>query len=294
MSFKQIFLQDLTNQIVNTPMQGVSQNTKQHLNSLTEYLLTPSVSPKALGLTYATIKYWETKGYLILSLPKEADEWRKYSVIELLWFQLLKKVVEMGCAIEKVAPRLIFAFANYKGVSSAMQFTDQQTPVMVVEGVRVNPLNNFLTHILLTITARSKSALNVNDTGFQFYFQGSDRVALANEAYNTIFTTGITINISDLLFGYILGADANTQNKMQIFNDQEAVVVRALGKSNISQITIKQDDGKIYELQTAEKFAISDLNKYVSNFITNDYQELSFKTNNNKHFSLVRTTKQKL
>ena len=157
MSFKQAFLQDLTKQIINTPMQGVSQNTKQHLNSLTEYLLTPSVSPKALRLTYATIKYWETKDYLLLSLPKEADEWRKYSVIEFLWFQLLKKVVDMGCAFEKVAPKLIFAFANYKGVSSAMQFTDPQTPVMVLDGIRVNPLNNFLTHILLTIAKATLS-----------------------------------------------------------------------------------------------------------------------------------------
>lgn len=294
MSFKQKFLQALTDQIISTPMQGVSQNTKQHLNSLTEYLLTPSINPKAIGLTYATIKYWESKDYLILSLPKEADEWRKYSVIELLWFQLLKKVVDMGCAIEKVAPKLMFAFANYKGVSSTMQFTDPQTPVMVLDGVRVNPVNNFLTHILLTIMARSKSAINVNDTGFQFYFQGGDRVALANEAYNTIFNTGINISISDILFTYVLGADSNTQNKIQVFNDQEAEVIKVLGKNNINQITVKQDDGKIYELHTAEKFAISDINKYVSNFITNDYQELSFKTNNNKQLSLIRTTKQKL
>jgi hypothetical protein len=292
MNLKQALLQQTLNLYLNTPLPGLSKGTRARFNSLAEYLLQPTVNPKALGLTYATIKYWEEKGYLLIPTLKDTDEWRKYSVIEYLWFQLLKKVVDMGCNLDKVAPRLIFGYANFKKPDSTIYYTDEQTPVMVINGIRVNPLNNFLNHTILTVMLRSKSALNINDEACQFYFLRGDRVAIANEAYNSIFTTGINISISNILFTTILGMDDNAQNKIQIFNDQEAEVIKLISKSDINQITIKLDEGKIYELHAVEKFSVTDLHKYLSNYVTADYQELLFKTNNNKSLALTRTTKQ--
>lgn len=289
---KEQFLQEITDQIVNTPIIGIKPETKQYLDSLTDYLLRPSVNPKALGLTYATIKYWETKGYLILGIPKEADEWRKYSIIEYLWFQLLKRVVDMGCAIDKIAPKLLFAYTNFTGEFSSRKFTDPQTPITLVEGIRINPLTNFLSHILLIITARSKASLNISDEGFQFYFQKASKDIIANDAYNIAFNTGVNISISDILFAYILGVDSNTQEKIQLFNRQEVEVIKLLSNESVSQIIIKQNNGKIYELNAVEKIHVNDINKHLREFITEDYQEINFKTNKNKTLSLQRTTKQ--
>jgi hypothetical protein len=275
-------------------LEGVSVGNKKQLDSLAEYLLTPTINPKVLGLTYATIKYWESKGYLILSLPKEVDEWRKYSVIECLWFEILKSLVDMGCNLEKIAPQLMFAYANFKTVNSTISYTETQMPLMVLNGVKINPLNNFLNHILFTIIARSKATIQFNQQGCQFYFQkNGDKATIIKQAYEGLFTSNINICISDIMFEHILGMDRNSQINLNIFTNQEIQVIHLLNSKDINQIIIKQEDGKIYELNYVEKMDVKCLYKPLCHFITNGYQELSFTTNNNKKASLMRTTKQK-
>lgn len=294
MNFKQQFLQQVLKDFTNKPISGVNEETKKQLNSLADYLLAPTVNPKALGLTYATIKYWESKGYLILSLPKEADEWRKYSVLECLWFAMLKRVVDMGCSLEKIAPQLIFAYANYTTLNSSVSFNNPTQPVvMVVDGTRVTPVNNFLTHILITTISRSKATIQFTKQGCQFYFQKSDnRAALVNQAYEAIFTTGINLCISDIVFTYVLGLDSDTQKNLAIFSQGETQVINLLNKKEISEITIKQEGGKIYNLSSVEKITAENLYTSLNSFITGDYQDLHFKTNSNKTAVLTRTTKQ--
>ncbi|MGE9310904.1 MerR family transcriptional regulator [Niabella sp. CJ426] len=293
MNIKQKLLEETVNLFTNTKMDGVNEMTKKHMDSLVAYLLNPIVNPKSLGLTYATIKYWENKGYLLLSLPKDADEWRKYSVIECLWFELLKKLVSMGCNLENVVPKLLFAYSNFQGLNKGVQFKGEQQPVLLLNGIRVNTLNNFLNHILLTVMARSKATLYIGENGCQFLFsEQADRGKIFNIVYDQIFTTGIGVSISDIVFSYVLNIKGQEQAGLKLLNENELTVLNMLNNKQINQITVKQDDGKIYEIQSVEKMTTQEAHQYLSSFITSPYQELIFRTNNNKEISITRTTKQ--
>ena len=76
---KNKILESVKETLLQTPFKGISPESKIQFDSLVNYLLQPVVTPKDLGLTYATIKYWEQKGHLILPIIKVTDEWRKYT-----------------------------------------------------------------------------------------------------------------------------------------------------------------------------------------------------------------------
>lgn len=294
MDFKQLFLQQILATFCNSENTGLSAKTKAQVNSLAEYLLRPTITPKNLGLTYATIKYWESKGYLILSTPKEADEWRKYSVIEYLWFQLLKKIVNMGCNLDKVATHLVFAYANYKTPDSQLSFNDPAPPLIVIDGIKLNAFIGFLNHIIFITLTRSSATIQFHQQGCSFYCQkGNDKAQIVNKMHEFAFTTGINLCVSDILLFHILGISGDGQRKFAIFTKAESEVLSLLRKKEIQEITVKQNDGKIYQVEAVEKADTMELLKPLNSFITGDYQELTFTTNNNKSISFKRKTKQK-
>lgn len=299
MMYKELFLGEVLALYKEAPLPGMRQEVKNQMVSFAEYLLTTMVGPKAVGLTYATIKYWESKGYLLLSLPKEADEWRKYSVIELLWFEVLKKVSEMGCTLDKVVPLLIYGYANYKGNNTACNINEPETPVMLIDGNRVNPFMAFLGHVVSIVMAKSKASVNITKNGCQFYFQKfADKTAIANRSYDTVFEGGILLSISDIVFKYVANIQPEQQAALNIFTTQESEVLMLLNNKKLQSITIQFDNGSPNIVERTERFDITRDDDYAAKplveFLSSPYQTIKAVTNGGKTIAIETTTKQKL
>ena len=93
--------------------QGYEGSRLDLMKKLTSKLLEPSVTPKMLNITYAAIKHWEKKGFLLFPASKDVDEWRKFSILEYYWIMILKKIVKIGGSLDKIAPKIKFAYKHH-------------------------------------------------------------------------------------------------------------------------------------------------------------------------------------
>ena len=287
---KQEIIQNILNSIVVNSISGLSSDGINQYNSLATYLLQPTVKPKDLGLTYATIKYWEEKGHLILPLIKEKDEWRKYTVVEALWFYLLKKVVDMGCSLEKVAPQLIFAYANCKSPNDTILFNAEVPPLVIMDGVRVTPFINFLSHILLMVLGKAKATINLTNQGVNLFMDNPLNPGLAaHHAQQNVYTTSITICISDIVLELVLGLQEDLQHS-HILSAAEIAVFKAMKDKKICEINIKRDKGKTYQMSTVENLGIKETALSINKVVTNKNQVAEIKTNDNKGQVAVKVT----
>ena len=287
---KQQIIESVLNNIIENPIKGLSPALIKQYNSLATYLLQPSIKPKDLGLTYATIKYWEEKGYLILPLLKEKDEWRKYTIIEALWFHLLKQVVEMGCLLERIAPKLIFAYANCKSPNDVILFNTEVPPLAIMDGVRVTPFINFLNHVLLMVIGKVKATLSLTMQGVNLFMDNPLNSDLsAHFAQQNIFTTNITICISDIVFELVLGLQEDLQ-RLHILSEGEVAVFKAIKDKKVGEIIIKKDKFKIYQMSTVENLGIKETDMRINRIVTKKHQKVEVTTNENKKQANIKVT----
>lgn len=276
-----------------------SPDVLEAYNKITDLLMTPSYTPKSLELTYATIKYWEKNKYLILPISNEAEEWRKYCLLEVLWFNILKKLVKMGCTLEFVVPKLI---EGYRNLNSENVGGEVKPPVIIeIEktlGIKLDPLITFLSQVVEILVRRSKAAIHFTEKGCNFYFEkdSSEKAINPNHAYESLFITGISIGLSDIVFESIAGLDYIKEDKVEIFSKNELEIIELLRKKQLKEINIKLNNGRPVQLELKEVFDITmdDATKRLKEFFFKPYQEINAITNGGRTIKIERTTKKKI
>jgi hypothetical protein len=296
---KQLFLEEMLRIIENEPLEGMGDDVRQQFIGLTKYLLQPVITAKDIGLTYSTIKYWEKKGYLLLQTDKQAEEWRRYTILEALWFEILKKAVDMRCTLEKTAPNIFFAYVNYTGLNCSFVWGNS-VPVeliRVMEGIRVEPFLNFLKHVIGIVLGRVKSSLFLSKDGFMFSTEEMDGVikpAEANKALLNQYKSGINICISDIVIALVLGNKKDIR-KATMFSDEEMTVFKELANEDVKEIKIKKGKrGEIYGYETTKRKTIHHPAE-IGRLVTNKHQNINAKVNDKfNHIEVEITDKHRL
>ena len=230
---KKILLEGIRNYIVANPIKGIRRKLTNPYLGLASYFLEQTVQPRDLDLTYSTIKHWETKGYLILPSLKDTDEWRKYTIIEALWFALLNQVQDIGGSLEKIAPQLINTYKKFNSPNDTIILKPDIPAIVTIDGIEVSPAINFLNHTLLIILDKARATINLNKHRANLFLDKKDGDVLqaANKAYQNQYTTGINICISDIVFGLVLRLQ-NALQHLHIFNEAEITVFKAIINKN--------------------------------------------------------------
>lgn len=278
--------------------QNMPDKKKALLNEFISTILQPVVNPKDLDVTYATIKYWEKKQYLLLPVIKEVGEWRKFSILEFLWIQILKKAAEMGCSLDVFVPKLLFAYENCKSPNQIIDYTVSSidTAHFNKAEVRSVVVSGFLTQITGISIGKAKTSIHLYVDSCQFITESNiNKNTVINDAYTAVHKSGVGICISDIVF-------ENIQNEKysfaapQVFNKSEIKILSLLKKNELKEITIKLEDGKPVTMELKEKFSINkdDTSKRLKDFFSSNYQEISAVTNGGKTIFFERITKQKL
>lgn len=276
---------------------GNQKEAASLLVSMAKQLLDPNLPPKELGLTYATIKYWETKGYLILPIQKEVAEWRKYCLLEFYWFQILKKVATMGCSLDIVVPKIIAGYSKLSNYNIEILFkeiiADEDDNI---QGVQIAPLVTFLGHVIRIITKRSKAGISLYDESCRFYFEKEMNLNdITNQASEMIFKNAISISISDIIFEYSLRWQEEKKTKIEILSKEELEILMLLKKKELKELTIILKDGKPINLVLKEILGNKDaMAKRLQEFFFTPYQEIRAVTNGDKEYFIERVTKKKL
>ena len=291
MGTKKEILVELGQLVVQSLVENGLKGDIRLINNLMGSLLEPKVTPQMLNLTYSTIKHWESKGFLLLPPNKEIDEWRKFSILEYFWIQILKKFVTLGCSLDKVAPRLTFAFQNHRNPNETIAYQE-----IFTENTFLDTSFGFLTNIIFVYLQTGKTALHLFEDNCQFVAEnGLDRVTAIKVANETMFKPGISICISDIVFEQ---SEKHKKRLMtpQIFSAEENEILSLFRKNELKEITIKLDNGKPVNIELTEKFDLKKefLNKSLLGFLTSEYQEITAITNGGKPIHFERKTKLKI
>lgn len=261
---------------------------------LVPLLLEPVVVPKALNITYSTIKYWESKNYLLFPVLKEEGEWRKFTMLECLWVNLIKKLNQMGCVLDTVMPKVIYAYTHQNNPNDTLTFKPGEDRSNAECGnINIEQVYNFFRHVFSIIERKGKHTLHLfsDDTILFAAESGSEEAEVIKAAYETAYKTGVTLCISDLVRENFRKPNSGDLSQPAAFNDRMAALTEMLNKKEVKEVTIKQNEGKIYQIEATEKMDITNIQLPMKSLITEDYQDIEVKTNKNKKVSVIRKTK---
>lgn len=277
--------------VVQTLMESGHKDSSELIIKLNNQLLPATVTPKMLNITYSAIKHWENKGFLLLPPNKEVDEWRKFSLLEYFWIQSLRQIIKLGCSLDKVVPKLKFAYQNHRNPNEIINYKE----IPDVKEFELSTSLGFLTNVIFVLLQTGKSAIHLFEDNCQFIAEkGVNRIQALQRANETIYKPHITLCISDIVFA----ADKTNKRLVTnpIFNSQEIEILNLFRNDELKEITVKLENGKPISIEFTEKFHINkdDVNKRLLEYITSDYQEITAITNGGKPIHFLRKTKRKI
>lgn len=279
--------------------QPYPEEYKTHLSKVFEALWEPTLTAVDLGETHATIKYWESKGYLLMPILREVGAWRKFSYVELYWILLLRKVTLMGCSLDIVVPKLINAYEQGFATNKEIYFDEKLGYRDSLEGLSHNLVFNFFGHITAVhMSLIGKYSIHLFNKSYMFSSEHRLGTADAVEAaYKTMFKDSINISLSDVVFmdNQIEGFTRHLM-RQNVFSKQEAEILNMLNQKELKELTVILQDGKPVTLELTEKFDITqdDAANRLIQFLNSPYQEIRAVTNGGKTIGFERKTKKKI
>lgn len=272
--------------------QDLPAERKAAMVQLVPLLLEPVVVPKALNITYATIKYWESKNYLLFPVLKEVGEWRKFTMLEYLWANLITRLSQMGCTLDIVMPKVIYAYTHQTDPNCVMEYKANEE-VETICGINAMQALSFFRHIFSMLERKGKHTLHLFSDGTILFAAESGRQEseVIKAAYETAYKTGITLCLSDLVRENFSNTNLGELLPPATFNECRAALTEMLNKKEVKEVTVRQNEGKIYQIEATEKMDITNMQLPMKSLITEDYQDIEVKTNKNKKVSVIRKTK---
>lgn len=200
--FKKVYEGQIATHLNNS---NISNEAKETFTQIADGLLMPIYSQRNLGLTYSTIRHWEKSGYLLCTPEKVVDKWRKYTLVECLWIEVLKKLASLGCSMEIAAPRLMAAYQNKKEHNSVAVYKPLTEENLIPHrGFKVVPFTAFLYHVLDIFTKKANAIVSLREEAAQFVFYNKMNKSTVLDSFQEFAAkSSITVSISQIVFEHI-------------------------------------------------------------------------------------------
>lgn len=280
---------------------NISAEAKETFTKIADGLLMPIYSQRNLGLTYSTIRHWEKSGYLLSTSEKVIDKWRKYTLVECLWIEVLKKLAFLGCSMEVVAPRLMAAYQNKKEHNSITVYKPLTEENLIPhKGLKVVPFTAFLLHVLDIFTKKANAIISLREEAAQFIFYNKMKKTIVLDTFQEFGAkSSITISISQIVFEHIaLHADKSPIDISVLFSAGETQLIKLLQRKELKEVSVRLENGTLHLIDFTEKFTIYKDDDYAGKrlleFFSYPYQSIRAITNGGKTIAFERTTTQKV
>ena len=220
-------------------------------------------------LTYRVINHWENKGLLTFSRSTEKG-WRKYSIVDIIWIQIISELRNFGFPLEKILKvKQNLEMLELKNISNQFPFLE------------------FL--IALAIVRKTPAFLLV-------FSNGEVEPVTYGEYKGLIDLFGIDnhiiISINDILRNLYPEEDMTPKFEKSLeLSEEEFDLLFTIRMENYEYIKIKLADNKIVTLEATENI---DTEKRIGEILKeNKFQDITIKKKNGKIVNINRTVKKR-
>ena len=225
---------------------------------------------KGAGKNYRLVNHWDSEG-LIPSGRDSNKQWRKFSIMDTIWLDIIEDLRAFGFSIEnirKVKEQIHVSYKSTKATYPLLEFfvftiISNYNPVFL----RID-LNGNLKILLQTgLTENMKREKN----GKCILLTLNDYV---REKLPDMYVAPCYFNLSDI-------------------DDDESSLIETIRAKTFQSIRIKMREGKIDMIEGTEK--VSAKNKRIVDLLKDgDYQDIELKQENGKVVCINRTVKRKV
>ena len=255
--------QDLSNLIVNTKERAKKVNDEfEKTGNLLNFLNKEIATVKQTLMSHRTINHWDSLGLL---LPQRNDDskWRRFSIADLFWINVIDSLRDFGYPIEKI-----------KIVKSQL-FS------------KPSKKNNLNKYILDVLTLQQDWNILIYPSG-QVSFQNG-LINLSNQDGQGF----IRINLYEVLEKILGSKDINQVSPT--LNKQEVSLLLDIRKGDFKEITIKLKNGKIerFDMKRDVDMGTNAFQRVKELIGGEEFQDITIKRQGGKIVSIEQVKKSK-
>lgn len=221
------------------------------------------------NLSYRIINHWQSEG-LISDLRPAGKGWRKFSLIDRVWIEIIAELRKFGYPLERIKQVKARLEDSETETSSSMPFLE--------------------THFVLAYFFKEPCHLMVFPEGevllaIQYEYDLSEEIGSIN--------SHIKINLNRMLQRMFPNKDLKPKTKNSVeLSPEEMELMLFVRTGNFETITVKRKNGKIEYIEATE---ILSADARLTEIIKEqDYQNIEIKTANGKTVCVKRTVKMKV
>ncbi len=249
-----------------------------------------------IGVMHRWVTYWDQEGIL---LEKHEDgKWRKFSLVEYVWLEAIKKmrvfhiplpliklVRDQLCNVEiDVSPESLSAYEKIIK-DSGVDMDNIALSKDAANAILVN--GNYLSFFILEMILNKESfALLINDKGQ--YFPCKDNILhkqfLHHEMDPFLKNSYVRISLSEILVSIMSNwAPVHLFETLGIVTENEYKVLEALRQEKVVSVTVKlNEENEIQLIESTKMGHISTKNDLLNLIMREGYQEITLKTEKGK------------
>lgn len=239
---------------------------KNQQDDIRELLNEEAFKIKDTGETYRTINHWESEG--VINTDRKEGEWRRFSLVELVWIYIISDLREFGFPLEKIKKVNEEIFSDEYGVA---QFEFYLAKAVVKSDNSV-----------LVVQPDGKAHLG---TVKEFHY------SLENHAVKGSF---ICIYFSEILNKISGNSDHVLLNVGTKLSKKEIKVLNAIRVGKYKEVTIRSKDGQIVHLDKTRDVDDEKLRQAERLFASGDYQDFQAVTEDGRVVHAEITDKEKV
>ncbi len=218
--------------------------------------------------SYRLINHWSSLGLLDDERSEESRQWRKLSVLDIVWVNLLVEMRKFGFPLEKlqVAKRTLFRHA------------DKEHPYFLLEFAVVNVLRRNSQQVVIVLEDGKAGVLS------------EDMAQLSRDIYG--FESFLSINLNAVVSRIYKGKDFSPVSQHSVsLNQEEIEVLFEMRQGRCSSINVRMKDGRVELIESTE--TVEAQKRLVDLLKEEEYQDIEVKKRDGKIVSIKRTKQKK-
>jgi DNA-binding transcriptional MerR regulator len=242
----------------------------ENLAHVRDDVRTKNMALDSENLSYRIINHWQNEG-LISDLRPAGKGWRKYSLIDRVWIEVIVELRKFGYPLERIKQVKARLEEAETETSSSMPFLE--------------------THFVLAYFFKEPCYLMVFPEGevllaIQREYDLSEEIGLID--------SHIKINLNRLIQRMFPNKDMKPKRKNSVeLSPEEMELMLFVRTGNFETITVKRKDGKIDLIEATESLSVADA-RLTEIIKEQDYQNIEIKTAEGKTVCIKRTIKKKV
>lgn len=180
------------------------------------------------GISYRVMSHWEKSGILPEGIKSTTGEWRKFSLVEVIWLEAVKRMREFGLSLEKIETACEHVMRWHKKTDC---YPDLEYFVVKADASSINPY-------ILVLSSGYADVASIEDIELSKYSLGHSDLLL--------------ISIKSILEGR--GAKVRKAKPLIGLSSEEIELLWHVRGGESDEVKAKIRNGKIAEIETTDNY----------------------------------------